>query len=145
MAALQEERFAANDCERPVLNKIEGVLTNDRRVSLLVGPDGDVIELPRSVFQVLKQIVYHMMRGKAIYIVPENQMLTTQEAADMLDVSRPYIIKLLEQKKIPFTKVGAHRRVRVSDLMRYKRQREVEQERALGEIAQISQELGLYD
>ena len=65
--------------------------------------------------------------------------------AEMLNVSRPYVIKLLELKKIPFTKVGSHRRIRFSDLMNYKRSRDIEREHALDEIAQMSQDLGMYD
>lgn len=138
--------LTADESERPALNKIEGALTNERHVSLLVGPAGeDIIELPESVYQVLKQIIHLMSHGRAIFIVPENQMLTTQEAADLLDVSRTYIIKLLGEQKIPYTMVGAHRRIRVGDLMKYMRRHEAEQESALDEIARISQEMGLDD
>ncbi len=82
---------------------------------------------------------------RAIFIVPGNKELTTQEAADILNVSRPYLVKLLERGEIPFIKLGTHRRIRFSDLMRYKKRRDAERERALGEIARMSQELGMYD
>lgn len=82
----------------------------------LVGPQGEEIILPQSVFRVLQRIVFHMMLGRAITIVPINKELSTQEAADMLNVSRPYLIKLLEEGHIPFNKVGTHRRIRFSDL-----------------------------
>lgn len=145
MSVLELEPITANESERPALNKIKGVLNDNSRVPKLVGPDGDFIELPRSVFQVLQQIVYHMMRGRAIFIVPGNKELTTQEAANILNVSRPYLVKLLEQKKIPFVKVGSHRRIRFSDLMNYKKLRDAERMRGINEIAQMSQDLGLYD
>lgn len=86
-----------------------------------------------------------MMHDKAIFIAPEDKQLTTQEAADMLGVSRPYLIKLLEEHKIPFFKVGMHRRILFGDLMRYKKERDREREKALEKIAEISQELDLYD
>ncbi len=70
--------------------------------------------------------------------------LTTQEAAQILGVSRPYLIGLLEQSKIPFTKVGSHRRVKLNELLRYKKQLEEEEKRALDEIAQMSQDWGIY-
>lgn len=145
MSVLELEPITANESERPALNKIEGILNDNNCVPKLVGPDGDFIELPRSVFQVLQQIVYHMMRGRAIFIVPGNKELTTQEAADILNVSRPYLVKLLEQKKIAFIKVGSHRRIRFSDLMNYKKLRDAEREQSINEIAQMSQDLGLYD
>ena len=143
MQILEHEPLNAD--EQPSLQKIEQVLTDDLPVSLLIGPEREIIELPRSVFQVLKQVVYHMGHGRTIFVVPEEQTLTTQEAADILDVSRPYIVKLLDQGKIPFTKVGTHRRIRVSDLMKYNQQMEAEQEKALDELTRMSQELGLYD
>lgn len=144
MAVSELEPIAASDSEQPALNQIKGVLNNGQSVPKLVGPNYS-IELPQSVFQVLRQIVFYMMRGRAIFIVPEDKQLTTQEAADTLGVSRPYLIKLLDQHKIPCFKVGLHRRILFGDLMRYKRARDAEREKALEEIAQISQELGLYD
>ncbi|HXR65046.1 MAG TPA: helix-turn-helix domain-containing protein, partial [Ktedonobacteraceae bacterium] len=72
-------------------------------------------------------------------------ILTTQEAADILHVSRPYLIKLLEEGEMPFTKVGLHRRIRFKDLRDYQKRRKEERRAALREMAHISQELGLYD
>lgn len=145
MPVLEHGPIEADENERPALNRIEGVLAKNKGAPKLVDPDGGEIELPQSVFQVLKQIIYYMMRGRAIFIVPENKELTTQEAAEFLCVSRPYLIKLLENGRVPYTKVGSHRRVRFVDLMRYQRKREKERNEGLEEIARISQETGLYD
>jgi excisionase family DNA binding protein len=111
----------------------------------LIGPQGEEIELPMSLFHVLRQIIYHMMRGRAISIVPFSKELSTQEAADILNVSRPFLIKRLEQGELPFTKVGTHRRIRFDDLMNYKRQRDNNRKAGLAEIAHISEDVGLYD
>ena len=111
----------------------------------LVGPDGEEIELPLSVFQLLRRIVYHLMSGRAISIVPVNKELSTQEAADILNVSRPYLVSLLEAGKIPFGRVGTHRRIRFSDLMKYKEHRDKERKQGLAEMAHISEDAGLYD
>ena len=86
-----------------------------------------------------------MLRGRAVSIVPINKELTTQEAADILNISRPYLVKLLEAGQIPFTKVGSHRRVRFSDVLAYQKQRENERKQALAEIAHISEDAELYD
>lgn len=148
MAVLEHEPITASESERPALKQMKGVLTaeyNDNSVPKLVGPTGEVIKLPRSVFYVLRQIVYHMMQGRAITIVPINKELTTQEAADILNVSRPYMVKLLEERKIPFVKVGTHRRIRFSDLMVYKQQRDAERAKGLTELTRMSQEFGVYD
>jgi excisionase family DNA binding protein len=86
-----------------------------------------------------------MQHGRAISIVPLAKELTTQEAADLLKVSRPFLVKLLEQGNIPFIKVGTHRRVLFDDLMEYKKQRDTKRRQGLAELTQLSQELGLYD
>ncbi len=145
MAVLEHEPITASESEQPALLRIKGVLNNSNGVPKLVGPDGEEIVLPESVFQLLRQVVYHMMQGKAVFIIPENQELTTQEAAGILNVSRPYLVKLLEQGVIPFIKIGTHRRVRFIDLINYKKQRDAERLRAINEIAQMSQDAGLYD
>lgn len=145
MTVLEREPIVAADSERPALNRIESVLENVSRVPKLVGPDGEEIELPRSVFYVLRQLVHHLLRGEAITVVPVGKELTTQEAADILNVSRPYLVKLLEQGEIPFMKTGTHRRIRFSDLMEYKQCRDAERKRGLAELAELSEELGLYN
>lgn len=146
MAVMELEPISANANEQPALNKMQGVLSNGKGIPKLVGTnEDDCIELPKSVFKVLRQIVFLMMQGKTIFIVPEDKQLTTQEAADILGVSRPYLVKLLDQRKIPCIKVGMHHRIFFGDLMRYKRERGAEREKTLAEISQISQDLGLYD
>jgi len=93
----------------------------------------------------LGQIVSQLTHGNAVRVASIHEELTTQEAADILNVSRPYLIKLLEEGTIPFVKTGTHRRIRFNDLMEYKRYRDVERTRAINEIAQFSQDAGLYD
>ena len=145
MAVLEREPIVASENERPALNKIEGVLENVHRAPKLVGPYGEEIELPQSLFHVLRQLVHHLLQGRAVTVVPHNKELTTQEAADILNVSRPYLVKVLEQGAIPFIKIGTHRRIRFSDLMEYKKRRDNERQRGLAELTQLSQDLGLYE
>lgn len=145
MATLEEKAILPQESEKPAINRIGDVLEESQCAKLVSADGKEEIILPHTVFQVLRQIVYHMMRGRAIFIVPANKEVTTQEAADLLNVSRPFLIKLLEEGKIPFIKVGTHRRIRFSDLMDYKQRRDEKRERALEEIAQVSQELGIYD
>jgi excisionase family DNA binding protein len=131
--------------ERPALNNIGYLLENTSYVPKLVGPHGEEIELPQSLFIMLRQIVHYLLNGRAVTIVPLNKELTTQEAADILNVSRPYLIKLLEQEMIPYTKIGTHRRIRFTDLLEYKKRHDEELQRGLEEITRLSEEMGLYD
>jgi excisionase family DNA binding protein len=133
------------DDERREVKKLDQLLETATSAKLLVGSAEETIELPGAVFQLLRQIVHQIGEGKMAIIQEVDEILTTQEAADLLYVSRPYLIKLLEQGEIPFTKVGLHRRIRFQDVVTYQEQRKQEQREALRELAELSQEFGLYD
>jgi excisionase family DNA binding protein len=105
-------------------------------------PEEPVI-LPAAAVRLLGALLAELAKGNAVTIMPHHAELTTQEAADLLNVSRPFLVSLLESNQLPFHKVGTHRRVRFSDLMTYKRHREEESEAALRELAALSQELKL--
>jgi excisionase family DNA binding protein len=111
----------------------------------LVGPEGQEIELPESIFQALRVVAHDLARNRSVNIVAVNQDLTTQEAADLLNVSRPFLIKLLEEGEMPYFMVGAHRRVHLTDLLEYKQRRNIAERAALAELTRLGQEMGLYD
>src|SRR5262245_56742657 len=92
----------------------------------LVGADGERLALPDVVYRLLKEIVRNMQLGRAIVLVPENQQLTTQRAADLLGVSRPHFIKLLDAGVLPYHKAGSHRRIFLKDLLAYQKRRDKE-------------------
>jgi excisionase family DNA binding protein len=110
----------------------------------LVGPGGDQIAIPESVFYVLERVAEVMARGDAITVVPIGKELTTQQAADLLNVSRQYVVRLLNEKRIPYTKTGTHRRLRIEDVLAYKEQRDAERRDALDELTRLSEEAGGY-
>lgn len=110
----------------------------------LVGMDGEEIPLPDSIYQALRQVIHMMAAGQVISLVPYDHYLSSQEAADLLNVSRPYLYTLLEQGQIPYIKVGTHRRIQFEDLIKYKQQRDGQRRQALSELAFMSQELGFY-
>lgn len=101
------------------------------------------IELPTSALRLLVDILAELADGNAVKVVPIHAELTTQEAADLLNVSRPHLVKLLEEGVLPFHKTGKHRRVLFADLMRYREQRERESHAAMDELAKQAQELRL--
>lgn len=135
----------AADKDAPLVRELDDALAKNRSTAKLRIPSGEEIELPHSVIEVLVRVVREMARGNAVRVVPVHAELTTQQAADLLNVSRPYLIGLLEEGKMPFRKVGSHRRVRLDDLLAYKDKRDRERRCALDELAAESQELGLYN
>lgn len=101
------------------------------------------VELPTSALRLLLDILAELAEGNAVKVVPVHAELTTQEAADMLNVSRPHLVKLLEEGVLPFHKTGKHRRVRFTDLMQFKAHREQASEDAMAQLAKQAQELGM--
>lgn len=101
------------------------------------------MKLPAIAAGLLLRILEETARGNAITIIPVHAELTVQEAADMLNISRPSLIQLLDEGKIEYRRVGTHRRVRFEALMKYKRQVDEERRNALQELAAYDQELGI--
>ncbi|CRM21030.1 DNA binding domain, excisionase family [Pseudomonas sp. 24 E 1] len=102
--------------------------------------------LPTSALRLLVDILGELAIGNAVKVVPVHAELTSQEAADLLNVSRPHLVKMLEEGAIPFTKTGRHRRIRFSDLMAFKQRRDQESQDAMEELVRQTRELGLgYD
>lgn len=108
------------------------VLDADRRGELVLMP-----ALARSLMDLLR----HVGSGRAVTIVPTDEMLTTQKAADILNVSRPHLIKLLENGDLPHTLVGRHRRIRAEHVFDYKKRRDAERAGALSELAEMDADL----
>ncbi|MCU5787656.1 helix-turn-helix domain-containing protein [Alloalcanivorax marinus] len=101
--------------------------------------DTDLV-LPLQALELLRNILTEMAQGNAVTIMPVHAELTTQEAANLLNVSRPHLVKLLEDGAIPFSKVGTHRRIRFQDVMEYRAARNSESEAALQALADQAQE-----
>ena len=138
----KEQKIARENKE--ILDRRAGnIKKSTKEVEIGIKGEEDSIKIPVSALKHLNTIMNLMAQGKAITVNPVDAEITTQEAADLLLVSRPYLVKLLENGKIPFHMVGSHRRIRLEDLLAYKKQMEKEREEALTELTRISQELGL--
>lgn len=117
------------------------VIFRAHRAAKLVGPGGETMEIPASAFHALKLVVQGMARGQTMTLVPHGKELTTQEAADLLHVSRPHLVKLLDEKTIDHYKVGSHRRVRIEDVLAYREARAGHRREQLDELTRLSEEL----
>lgn len=119
---------------RAAMLQLDGATKADESISA---------SLPAGAVPLLLEILGYMANGNIVQIVPHHAELTTQQAADLLGVSRPYLVKLLENGEMPFTKVGTHRRVKYADLMAYKKQDDEKRDAVLDELAQEAENLGL--
>jgi excisionase family DNA binding protein len=106
--------------------------------------DDNALVIPRPTAILFAQILDALAKGRGVQIIPKDAELTTQQAADMLNVSRPYLITLLESGQIPYRKVGRHRRITFEALMEYKRHDDLKRRAAADDLAELSEELGLY-
>ncbi len=143
---LEREPVAAAAHERDTLMEIARLLRGAQGATMkLVGVEGGSVALPDSVVRLLGQLVQALAREQAVAVVPIGRELTTQQAADLLNISRPYLIQLLDRGEIPHRKTGTHRRIALPDLLAYKERRDARRTQALDDLVRLSQEMGLYD
>ncbi len=130
----------------PILSQILGrhrkESTFDERVEFL-DENGKQVVLPASALELLKNILVQMAQGNAVTLVPVHAELTTQQAAEILNMSRPFLVKLLEKGEIAFTKKGTHRRILFSDVQAYKQQIDNDRMKALDVLTAQAQELDI--
>jgi len=122
-------------------------ISRDTHRLKIIEEDGseETATIPAVAYRLLVDILTQMSRGNAVTIIPIHAELTTQEAADLINVSRPFLIKKIEAGEIPHHKVGRHRRVRFTDLMEYKKNIDAARNKVLDELVEDSQRLGFYD
>jgi excisionase family DNA binding protein len=111
----------------------------------LVGSSGEEMPLPEPIYQLLLDIVPDLLRGETLVVLREDQPLTTQQAADILGMSRPYLKQLLDKEVIPYYRVGTHRRLRFADVMAYRERRDAERRKQMEDVVALSEEMGVYE
>jgi excisionase family DNA binding protein len=130
------------------VRRVQRYLTDhaeERDIRVVVGGDpDDALAIPRSAVELLARVLAHMAAGQGVTVVPAHAELTTQQAANLLNVSRPHLIGLLDAGDIEYRKVGSHRRVRADSLMDYKRTDDLKRREAADELAELNQDMDLY-
>ena len=139
-------------------NENEAILAQEtsRRLAILLGERtevkvqivaedsvDEVLTVPGSAMRLLVQILAEMAQGNGVTLLPIHAELSTQQAADLLNVSRPYFVQLLDNDALPYRKVGTHRRVLYEDLIRYKNEIKAKRRKVLAELAAQAQELDM--
>ena len=137
----------AGDVElaRDALRLVDEALTEnttDGPVTLTVAGAAENVVVPKTVVGLLSRILANLANGEGVAVIPVDRELSTQKAADMLNVSRPFLIRLLEEGRIDFRLVGTHRRVKTASLLRYLSQDEAERRSAADELSRMTKELG---
>lgn len=150
----QSESELAKESSQQLAHLLGGLRPRDARTSRSNAPvkieirlDGEqeVVCLPSSALELLNDILAQMAEGNAVSILPQNCELKTTQAAEILNVSRPYLIGLLESHQLPYRMVGTHRRVRLDDVMRFKQDIDEKRQNALRELSELSEELDMDD
>ena len=139
--------------ERTLLPPVKGrelrgllqALDEQTTTPALVTRDGTRIDLPDELYDVLHDLVLALSQGMAITVAPRHTVLTTGEAAEMLGVSRPTLVRLLESGEIPFEKPGRHRRIRLDDILAYQERARRSRAAGLDEMVRTSEEAGIYE
>lgn len=113
----------------------------EQPIAKLVSPDGTEVEIPASAFAALHAVVHDMANGLTITLIPHDKELTTKEAADILNFSRPFLVRMLDRGDIPFHRVGTHRRLNVEDVLAYRELRAARRREKLRELTELSEQV----
>jgi excisionase family DNA binding protein len=147
MSSALRERTVLPPDDRSGLARLARGLADAKEPSTarLVGPDGSQVEIPDELYGILRDVVATLAQGLAVSIAPHNAMVTTQEAADLLNISRPTLVRLLTGGEIPYTMRGRHRRVMLRDVLDYRERTRRQRRHALDRLAAEAEDDGLYE
>ena len=141
----KSEQKVATASYTALLSVIQQISSGKAEIEIEIEETKEKIVLPTRALKLLGDILKSMSQGKPISIVPIATEVTTQKAAEILGCSRPHIVKLLEDGKIAFTKVGKHRRINFSDIIKFRKQMKDDQKKHIIDIMNFDEEIGLYD
>ena len=144
--AADREPIVVSEEDRRTLASIRQYLESKKgRGARLSGPSKEGVAIPASLQRVLIEAARQLAEGNGVAVMPVTAEVTTQQAADVLNVSRPFVIGLLDKGDIPFHKLGTHRRIHLRDVLAYKRRRDASRRAVIDRLAAEAQELGIYE
>jgi excisionase family DNA binding protein len=144
-ATLEQRTLLPPEQGDSALERLLESLIQQAAPAKLVGPDGAEVTVPAEIYSALVDVVETLSIGMAVTITPHNTLLTTQQAAEILDLSRPTLVRLLTDGEIPYENRGKHRRVRLADLIEYRDRTRVARRKSLTDMTQEAQAMGYYD
>ena len=139
-----ERRLESSSLDEHQMEELETLLKSEK-LPALIDSSGNRTELPKPIFEMLSDIVQHVKQGHSIFMIPEDETLTTQAAANFLGVSRQHLVDLLENGEIDFHYVGTHRRVYFRDLKKYADKRDSKRKETLDKLFDKVTDAGKYD
>ncbi len=143
VAPTEADALLARESSRRLASHKLGRRSSVRIQLLDDGEEAETVAVPASAVRLFLRLLTEMSQGNAVTLIPTHAELTTQQAADLLNVSRPYLVKLLDEERIPCRTVGKYRRVRFDDLMTFKHKDDEARARALDQLTAEAQELGM--
>jgi excisionase family DNA binding protein len=139
----KDQKLASNFLLQLSRQRVERFREASGGMHLQIEETGELVRIPQFAMDMLMEILKNMAEGRSVSVIFTDAELTTQQAADMLNVSRPHLVKLLEDGQIAHRKTGSHRRIRLEDLVRYRNQLDLARSKSLGRLAKQAQDLGL--
>ncbi|WP_024796177.1 helix-turn-helix domain-containing protein [Tomitella biformata] len=144
MSAVVHPSSIEQEQARQALSALRDVASDTETVDMTIPGSAQSVHLPRVAFEQIQDLLANMAAGQGVTLVPANAELTTQQAAELLNVSRPHVIKLLDQGQFQYRRVGRHRRILASSLLTYQRAQQADARQAADDLAALTEDLGLY-
>lgn len=146
MTSLETSSHDEDQQEIETIEELRSLIANAENNQLqFTTSQGESILIPPKVAEVFRNVINIMAQGKGISLIPVAEELTTTQAAKILNISRPYLMKLISNGQITYHQVGTHKRILLKDLLTYKKSRDANRKLGLQKLTELSQELGLYD
>ncbi len=138
-----DQKIALSSIKKLAEKEEQAMKNKSKVIKLRIQESDEIVTIPLKALKLLKSIISNMAQGKSIALMATDAEITTQQAAEILNVSRPHVIKLLEKGEIPYKKVGSHRRILLKDILEYESGLKIKRRKKLNSLAKEAQKLNL--